>query len=64
MTNSVVGWSERHTVTLDQTCEILNLSRSTLYRMEKKGLFPKRTNISEKKKGYFVSQILKWKGVK
>lgn len=49
-------------LTLSQTCDVVNLSRSTIYRMEKKGLFPKRIQLSPQRKGYRTSDLKKWVG--
>ena len=48
-----------YVLTLRQTIEMLNLSRSTIYRLDKKGLFPKRIQLNPEKKGYFTSDLKK-----
>ena len=62
MKNSVLSLDKSYFLTLNQTCEVVNLSRSTIYRMEKKGLFPKRIQLTPQKKGYFRSDLEKWLG--
>ena len=62
MKTAVMGLGEGYVLTLSQTIEKLNLSRSTIYRMEKKGLFPKRIQLTPQKKGYFRSDLEKWLG--
>ena len=62
MKTSVLGLDKGYVLTLSQTIEMLNLSRSTIYRLEKKGLFPKRIQLTPQKKGYFTSDLKKWLG--
>ena len=62
MKNSMVSLDESYFLTLSQTCDVVNLSRSTIYRMEKKGLFPKRIQLSPQRKGYRTSDLKKWVG--
>ena len=62
MKNSMVSLDESYFLTLRQTCDVVNLSRSTIYRMEKKGLFPKRIQLSPQRKGYRTSDLKKWVG--
>ena len=49
-------------LTLNQTCEVVNLSRSTIYRMEKRGDFPKRVQLSPNRVGFRTSDLKKWVG--
>ena len=62
MKTSVLGLNKGYVLTLSQTIECLNLSRSTIYRLEKKGLFPKRIQLTPQKKGYFRTDLEKWLG--
>ena len=62
MKNSVLSLDKSYFLTLSQTCDVVNLSRSTIYRMEKKGLFPKRIQLSPQRKGYRTSDLKKWVG--
>ena len=62
MKNSVLSLDKTFFLTLSQTCDVVNLSRSTIYRMEKKGLFPKRIQLSPQRKGYRTSDLKKWVG--
>jgi prophage regulatory protein len=43
-----------------QVLEILPISRTTLYRMEKAGRFPKSTYISPNRRVWFADQIIAW----
>ena len=43
-----------------ETTKITNLSRSTLWRMEKKGKFPKRINISSNRVGWYEDEVSSW----
>ena len=62
MKNSMVSLDRVFFLTLNQTCEVVNLSRSTIYRMEKRGEFPKRVQLSPQRKGYRTSDLKKWVG--
>lgn len=62
MKNSVLSLDKSYFLTLSQTCDVVNLSLSTIYRMEKKGLFPKRIQLSPRRKGYRTSDLKKWVG--
>jgi prophage regulatory protein len=43
-----------------QVLQIVPVSPVTLWRMEKKGLFPKGTYISPNRKVWFEDEIVKW----
>ncbi|MGM4875788.1 helix-turn-helix transcriptional regulator [Bradyrhizobium sp. 956_D2_N1_5] len=43
-----------------QVLEIIPVSRTTLYRMEKSGKFPKSTYISPNRRVWFEDQIVAW----
>ena len=62
MKNSVLSLDKSYFLTLSQTCDVVNLSRSTIYRMEKRGDFPKRVQLSPQRKGYRTSDLKKWVG--
>ncbi|WP_439407925.1 helix-turn-helix transcriptional regulator [Bradyrhizobium sp. DASA03076] len=40
--------------------EIIPISRTTLYRMEKEGRFPKSTYISPNRRVWYEDQIIAW----
>jgi len=45
----------------DHDCqELTNLSRTTIWRMRKKGLFPEMYSISDGRKVYRLSEVLDW----
>ena len=62
MKTTVDGFDNRYFLSINETCEFINLSRSTIYRMEKKGQFPKRVQLSPKRKGYRLSDLMKFLG--
>jgi prophage regulatory protein len=43
-----------------QVLEIVPVSRTTLFRMEKAGRFPKSTYISPNRRVWFADQIIAW----
>jgi prophage regulatory protein len=43
-----------------QVVEITGLSRTTLWRQERKGKFPKRIKLSERAVGWRKSAVLSW----
>jgi prophage regulatory protein len=44
----------------EEILEIIPVSRSTLWRMEKTGTFPKATYISANRPCWFEDQIIEW----
>lgn len=44
----------------DQVLDIIPVSRSTLWRMERAGTFPKSTYISANRRCWFEDQIVEW----
>lgn len=40
--------------------KLLNISRSTLFRLEKKGLFPKRIKIGDRAIGWIEKEVSEW----
>lgn len=45
-----------------ETCEAVNLSRTTLWRLGKKNLFPARVKLSEGRVGYRRNEVISWIG--
>ncbi len=43
-----------------EVCRITGLSRTTRWRLERDGKFPKRIKISENARANLLSQILDW----
>ena len=62
MKNSMVSLDRVFFLTLNQTCEVVNLSRYKIYRMEKIGEFPKRVQLSHHRVGFRTSDLKKWVG--
>ncbi|WP_024506577.1 AlpA family phage regulatory protein [Bradyrhizobium sp. ARR65] len=50
----------RRMLTEKQVLEIIPVGRTTLYRMEKAGRFPKSTYISPNRRVWFESEIIAW----
>lgn len=44
----------------NEICEITGLSRSTIWRMERDGQFPKRRQVSPSRIGWLSSEINEW----
>jgi prophage regulatory protein len=44
----------------DQVLDIVPVSRSTLWRMQRRGKFPKATYISANRRCWFEDQIIDW----
>ncbi|MET4318068.1 AlpA family phage regulatory protein [Bradyrhizobium sp. RT5a] len=53
----------RRMLTETQVLEIIPVSRTTLYRMEKAGRFPKCTYISPNRRVWYEDEIVKWNSV-
>ena len=49
-------------LSLNQTCDVVNLSRSTIYRKVKDGSFPKTVQLSPNRVGFRTSDLKKWVG--
>ncbi len=47
-------------IRIPATVDMTGVSRSTLYRMEKSGKFPKRIRISERASGWRLSDVQAW----
>jgi prophage regulatory protein len=43
-----------------QVLEVVPVGRTTLYRMEKAGRFPKSTYISPNRRVWFADEIIRW----
>ena len=41
-------------------CEAVGLSRSTVYRMERRGKFPNRVRLGEQSVGWYQDEIQRW----
>jgi predicted DNA-binding transcriptional regulator AlpA len=50
----------RHMLSEKQVLEIIPVGRSTLYRMEKAGRFPRSTYISPNRRVWFEDEIVAW----
>lgn len=50
----------RRMLSEQQVLEIIPVSRTTLYRMEKAGKFPKSTYISPNRRVWYEDQIVAW----
>ncbi|WP_156526781.1 helix-turn-helix transcriptional regulator [Bradyrhizobium sp.] len=56
----VNGFAPRRMLTETQVLDIIPLSRTTLYRMEKAGRFPKCTYISPNRRVWYEDEIVAW----
>jgi predicted DNA-binding transcriptional regulator AlpA len=43
-----------------ETCRIVNLSPTTIWRLEQLGKFPKKVKLSERRGGRLKSEIIAW----
>ena len=65
MKTAVGGLDNRYFLSVNQTCDLVGLSRTTLWRKESRGEFPKKVLLSPMRKGYRKSDIDSWmEGVK
>ena len=65
MKTAVGGFDSRYFLSVYETCDFVGLSRSSLYRKEMRGEFPKKVLLSPMRKGYRKSDIDSWmEGVK
>ena len=62
MKNSMVSLDKVYFLSLNQTCEVVNLSRSTIYRKVKDGSFPNTVQLSPNRVGFRTSDVKKWVG--
>lgn len=58
--NAAGGSPARRMLNEAQVLEIIPVSRTTLYRMEKTGRFPKSTYISPNRRVWYEDQIVAW----
>jgi prophage regulatory protein len=47
-------------IRIREVCACTGLSRSTLYRLEAEGLFPRRVKIAKRSVAYREAEILEW----
>lgn len=47
-------------VTVRETCRLTSLSRSTITKLEKKGEFPKRVQLTENRVGFRKCEVEEW----
>ena len=65
MQTPVCGLNDRYFLSVNQTCDLVGLSRTTLWRKESRGEFPKKVLLSPMRKGYRKSDVDRWmEGVK
>ncbi|WP_407119027.1 helix-turn-helix transcriptional regulator [Bradyrhizobium sp. LMG 9283] len=50
----------RRMLSVEQVLEILPLSRTTLFRMERDGVFPPSHSISAGKRAWYADEVLAW----
>ena len=62
MKNSVMGVDKVYFLSNHQTCEMLNLSISTINRMVKDGSFPQKVKLSPNRVGFRLSDVEEWVG--
>ncbi len=60
MKTAVGGLDNRYFLSVSQTCDLVGLSRTTLWRLEQRGEFPKKVLLSPMRKGYRTSDLSKW----
>lgn len=51
-------------IRFDSLAEIVGLSRTTIYRMEQQGKFPKRVKLGSNSVAWRQSEVLNWMSVK
>lgn len=54
------GVSTRRALKVNEVLEIVRVGRSTLYRMERDGLFPPSTYISPNRRIWWEDQVINW----
>ena len=60
MKTAVGGLNDRYFLSINETCDLVSLSRTTLWRLEQRGEFPKKVLLSPMRKGYRLSEVKKW----
>ncbi|WP_080568347.1 helix-turn-helix transcriptional regulator [Pseudomonas oryzihabitans] len=51
-------------IRFDSLAEIVGLSRTTIYRLEQQGKFPKRVKLGSNSVAWRQSEVLNWMSVK
>ena len=51
---------EKLLMTTEEVCQAVSLSRTSLWRLERRGEFPRRRQISAQRVGWIRSEILGW----
>lgn len=59
-TNLLQDFKFMQLLTVNETSKLTTLSRSTIYRMVKRGDFPELKNISQCRSGFLVKDIYEW----
>jgi len=60
MKTPVGGLNNRYFLSINETCDLVSLSRTTLWRLEQRGEFPKKVLLSPMRKGYRTSDLSEW----
>tara|TARA_Y200000002_G_scaffold12580_2_gene10266 strand:- start:341 stop:538 length:198 start_codon:yes stop_codon:yes gene_type:complete len=60
MKTAVSGLNDRYFLSINETCDLVSLSRTTLWRLEQRGEFLKKVLLSPMRKGYRTSDLTKW----
>ena len=60
MQTPVCGLNNRYFLSINETCDLVSLSRTTLWRLEQRGEFPKKVLLSPMRKGYRTSDLSEW----
>ena len=55
----MVSLDKVYFLSLNQTCDVVNLSRSTIYRMMKVGSFPQTVQLTPNRVGFRASDLKK-----
>lgn len=51
---------EKLLMTTDEVVEAVGLSRSSIWRLEREGKFPKRRQVSAQRVGWLRSEVTEW----
>ena len=52
--------SNRKLIKLPEVKELTTFSSATIYRLMKKGAFPKQIKLAERSSGWFIEEIYDW----
>ena len=52
--------SNRKLIKLPEVKELTTFSSATIYRLMKKGAFPKQVKLAERSSGWFIEEIYDW----